>query len=118
MESRRSKGLRRPGEAYPWRGSTRSTRGLIFSQTFDRSSAGFAQVRHQAAVKIALYDRRMDVAFAADGSRVAQLFRNLVDRLQNVFPGLGCEVNGSNSRSAIAANTVPDHVRKSFAVNS
>ncbi|MET4842588.1 hypothetical protein ABIF62_003083 [Bradyrhizobium japonicum] len=60
----------------------------------------------------------MHVAFAADGRRIAELFRYAFNRSNDVALGLCLAVVLLDSANASAASTVPAQVRKSFALKS
>ena len=90
--------------------------GVRLDERVDCSNS-FAS-RYQIAVHVRVEHFRMDVAFAADRRRVAQprsTFSIAERRLRFAWAALS---KLSNSLRAIAANTVPAHVRKSFAMRT
>src|SRR6185369_1587106 len=69
-------------------------------------------LEQQGAFDVGRDDLGMDVAFAANGGRVAEPGRHLLDGIADVALRTGLLSNFSNSWSANAASTVPCQVRK------
>lgn len=70
---------------------------------------------HRAG-EVVLEDGRVDVAFAADGGGVAEACGDGLNGFNDIFLAWVRVSKGSNSRSIMAARTVPAQVRKSLAV--
>ena len=68
--------------------------------------------------EVGLDHGRVHVARAADGRRVAQLLRDLLDDLRDVPLRLGVAEIAPSRRRATAQRTVPAQVRKSLALSS